>query len=176
MKYNQLFVDRIRKGKIEAFQELYMDLFPRLSSFAYNFVKDEAISDDLVQDVFLKLWENRKDINIHSSIKAFLYTSVKNSSLNYIKKKAFDESKLSEMQVLEMDALTEHYMIQEEVQSKLHKAINSLPEKSKQVMILTLSEHSLSEIKDQMNITENTIKTHKKKAYSIIRQILNVFL
>ena len=76
MKYNQLFVDRIKKGKIEAFQELYMDMFPRLSSFAFNFVKDEAISDDLVQDVFLKFLENRKDINIHSSIKALMKKNI----------------------------------------------------------------------------------------------------
>jgi RNA polymerase sigma-70 factor (ECF subfamily) len=87
-----------------------------------------------------------------------------------------EDSKISELHVLEMEALTEHYMIQEEVQAKLHKAINGLPEKCKQVMMLTLSEHSVNEIKELMSITENTIKTHKKKAYAILRQALKIIL
>jgi RNA polymerase sigma-70 factor (ECF subfamily) len=176
MKYNPLFVDKIRKGNLSAYQELYLDLFPCLTSFAFNYVNDKNVADDLVQDVFLKLWENRKELNIHTSIKAFLYRSVKNSCLNHVRKQAFDESKISEIQLLQMEAMGDHYMLQEEVQSKLHKAINSLPEKCKQVMLLTLSEYSVNEIKDQMSITENTIKTHKKRAYSILRQVLKVFL
>lgn len=176
MSYNPLFVDKIRKGSISAYREMYMDLFPRLSSYANNYLKDVEASDDIVQDVFLKLWENRRDLNIHISIKGFLYKSVKNACLNHIKKQAYNESKISEIQLLQMEAMGDHYVLQEEVQSKLHKAINKLPEKCKQVMLLTLSEYSVHEIKDQMSITENTIKTHKKKAYSILRQVLKVFL
>ena len=176
MKYNPLYIDKIKKGDLSTYQDLYLELFPRLSSFAFNYVNNKNTADDLVQDVFLKLWEKRKELNIHTNIKAFLYKSVKNTCLNYIKKSASDESKISEIQLLQMEAMGDHYMLQEEVQSKLHKAINSLPEKCKQVMLLTLREYSVNEIKDQMSITENTIKTHKKRAYSILRQTLRIFL
>ena len=176
MKYNPLYIDKIKKGDLSTYQDLYLDLFPRLSSFAFNYVNDKDAADDLVQDVFLKLWEKRKELNIHSSIKAFLYKSVKNTCLNHIKKSAYDESKISEIQLFQMESMGDHYMLQEEVQSKLHKAIDNLPEKCKQVMLLTLGEYSVNEIMDQMSITQNTIKTHKKKAYSILRQALKVSL
>ena len=173
MNYNPLFISKIKKGNSDTFQELYNDLYPRLVSFAMNYIVEKVICDDIVQDVFLRFWEKRKELRINNNIKSLLYTSVKNACLNYLKKRSFDTSKVSEIISIENNRLSETYAMQEEVIANIYKAIDQLPEKCKEVMLLSICDNTVAEIKDKLSISENTVKYHKKKAYSFLRNILN---
>lgn len=175
MNYSPFFLSKIKHGDKKALHELYVDLFPRLVSFAYNYAKDKTACEDIVQNVLLKFWENRQTIDINCSIKSLLYTSVKNSTINYIKKRANDRLKVSEIEWLETERFAEHYAYQEEIRGNLFEAIKNLPEKCKEVVMLSLYQNTVSDIKEILDISENTVKYHKKRAYSLLRDALKLF-
>ena len=84
-KENYLF-NKIRDGDEEAFSTFFKKYYERLYQFAGRYVHDAQIAEDIVQEVFINIWKKRKEIKITTSVKSYLYSAVRNSSLNHIKK------------------------------------------------------------------------------------------
>ncbi len=78
-------IDSINKGEIDAFHYLYKEYFPPLCIYAKNFTRDKEIAEEVVQDVFINLWEQQGHLNIENSLKSFLFVSVRNRCLNHLK-------------------------------------------------------------------------------------------
>ena len=76
---------------IESFKELFYFYFPRLKNYAYRLLQDPDVATDLVQDVFLQLWENREQLDYDNNISSYIFTMVKNKCLNFIKHKVVEE-------------------------------------------------------------------------------------
>jgi RNA polymerase sigma-70 factor (ECF subfamily) len=140
--------------------------------FADKYIKDMELSKDLVQDVFIKLWERDVEITSKTTVKSFLYTTVRNASLNYIRQQVLEEKKIRDYTLLESDSLFEYSVIEEDVSYKLYKAVDQLSLRSKEVVMLTVNEYSNPEIAEKMNISINTVKTLKQRSYRKLRRDL----
>ena len=119
-----------------------------------------------MQDVFVNLWDNRETFNIKISIKTYLYTSVKNSCLNYIKRENFFSSTDENNEPPDKSGKTQlDKMEEDEINSAIRNAINKLPEKCREIfMMCRYDELSYKEIAEILDISINTVKTQLKRA------------
>ena len=85
-RQNELDVYKLQQGSKNEFNKVYIDFFDSLFALCYQYTKNIAVAEELVQDTFLTLWEIRTSLNINSNIKNFLYTMAKNNCLNYLRK------------------------------------------------------------------------------------------
>lgn len=165
------------KYSIDQFRQLYEKHAPALISFARKFVGRDA-ANDMIQDVFLKLWELKSFAIIDESIPSYLYRSVQNSCLNYLKhevihqeylSRAMTELKIDELQIYAIDDI----LINDEQIKSLHKAIEQLPPKCREIFTLYyLEEKKNTEIALMYNISVRTVETHIYKALKILQKIL----
>ena len=128
----------------------------------------------MIQDVFISFWEKRDGFSNDIAIKTYLYTSVRNKCLNHLKHLAVQ--KKHEQQLifeLESDYFFKTNVIEEEAFNELYQEINNLPEGSRKVMLLALKGLKNHEIANTLNVSENTVKTQKKIAYSKLRSKLS---
>ena len=169
----ETIIREIQKGDRKAFREVFDHYFNALSSFGYSFVEDIGVSEDMVQEVFISLWEKRKDFNHINALKSFLYTSVRNKCFNYLKheqvKKKHEASLIYE---IESDHTFNGRVVEEEVFNQLFENIKDLPNSSREIMLLALNGLKNQEIADELGISINTVKTQKKIAYSKIKDSL----
>ena len=158
--------ERIRQGDNTAFSQIFQKYYQALYQFAGRFVKDAQTAENIVQDVFVKLWTNRENCLITSSLKSYLYAATRNTALNFLsreKKQLSTEDLMSDRQ--DTTANPEEQIIKNEMIDGVHKAIEKLPEKCRYVYLMKryddLKYHEIAEILD---ISINTVKTQMKRA------------
>ncbi|VAW24974.1 hypothetical protein MNBD_BACTEROID01-1286 [hydrothermal vent metagenome] len=158
----------------ELFKQVFNSYYQALINFALKFVNNDIeIARDVVQDTFIELWENNiiQSDNLH--IKAFLYTTTRNKSLNILKHRKVQQNYLSEYpNSIQSERYYIDHLIQVEIVHLLKKAIDTLPEQSKKVILLNLKGLKNKEISEQIGITIDTVKYHKTRAYRILRKYL----
>jgi len=147
--------------------------YPGLVAFAQQFIKTESEAEDVVQNAFIKLFENFNGPKNIDSAKSFLYKSIRNECINIIKHEAV---KRKHFLASEHESLSEKYflqkLIEEETYAALTEAINELPEQCQKILILSLNGLKNNEIAEDLNISVNTVKTQKKRAYKGIKEKL----
>lgn len=160
----------IQKGDRKAFREIFDHFFNPLSSFGYKYVPDQFAVEDMVQEVFISFWEKRQDFHHINALKSFLYTSLRNKCLNYIKHLAVERKhEASLVYELESDQHFTNHVIEEEVFNQLLAEIKLLPDAAQEIMVLAMNGMKNQEIADELGISINTVKTQKKIAYSKIK-------
>lgn len=166
----EAIITQIQKGDRKAFREVFDYYFNALSSFGYSFVEDRGAIEDMVQEVFITLWEKRKDFNHINALKSFLYTSVRNKCFNYLKHKQVKKKhEASLIYEIESDQYFTNQVIEEEVFNQLYAEIRLLPDAAQEIMLLAMNGLKNQEIADELGISINTVKTQKKIAYSKIK-------
>lgn len=169
------------KGKqhprsLEGFKSLFDTLYPALCLFANRYLNDMDMSKDIVQEVFIKVWKKKPSFKNHNTTKAYLYTSVKNQCLNYLKSKNY-KTLLNTTSVDVADKQSEDYFIAEmvtvETYTQLYRAIESLPDKTAKVIQLALNDYSTNEIAEELAVTASTVRTQKSIAHKKLRILLN---
>lgn len=78
---------QIREGNLEEFEKVFKEFYPQLCLYALRFVKTKDLSEEIVQNLFCQIWENRRNLDIHTSIKAYLYRSTYHNALQLLRKK-----------------------------------------------------------------------------------------
>ena len=164
-------VIEFQKGNKESFKILFDKLYPAMCLFATKFIKSYENAEDISQEVFIELWNRRTKFNTFEQVKAFLYLSVKNKCLNFIKHTAVEE-KFSRDSLRENIQHFEEFVIEVDVIQQLNDAVNSLPEQRKMVMQLSMQGMTNDEIAENMKVSTNTVKLHKKIAYKNLRDKL----
>ncbi|MBI9057210.1 MAG: RNA polymerase sigma-70 factor [Labilibaculum sp.] len=161
--------DKIRLDKSN-FKQIFEKYFAGLVGFANNYVGDVSLSEDLVQEVFVSLWEKQDEYQSETALKVYLYRAVRNKCLNYIKheqvKKNYQEETIHS---LETEEFFLDQVLSEEVSRMLHKFIDELPPQRQQIIRYSLLGLKNPEIADIMGLKLNTIKSHKQNAYKQIR-------
>ncbi|WP_214072741.1 RNA polymerase sigma-70 factor [Mucilaginibacter sp. dw_454] len=161
------------------FEALFKAHFRELHAYAYSLVNDWDNAEELVQNLFLKLWERNDWAAIHTSVKSYLYKSVYHESLNLIRR----EKVHLRYQTLTKPAMenntgdaAENLKLRE-VEKHLANALNKLPEKCRAVFHLSrFEELKYQQIADQLNISIKTVETHMVKALKILRKEMAEFL
>ena len=157
----------IRDKKI--FKQLFSDYYAPLCLFADKYIKDMDLSKDLVQGVFVKLWEKNVSITLDVTVKSFLYVTVRNACLNHIRQKMNEEKKIFDYVDVDSDSIFDYNMLEEDVFHKLYKAVDQLSPRYKEAILLTINEYSNKEIAEQMQISINSVKTLKQRSYKLLR-------
>ena len=143
---------KMRSGDMKAFERLFVSLYPGLCNIANHYLNNEMLSKDVAQDAFIKWWNKREDFRDFAAVKSFLYITIRNQCLNYIRdhRKEVDlAGRFSE----ETDA-------------------DRLPAQSARIMRLVVKGDKNQEIADQLGISVNSVKTLKYNALNILRKEL----
>lgn len=176
----------IQKQDKKVFESFYKNYCKQLFALAYRYVNNMQIAEEIVHDVFITIWNKADKLNVQYSMKSYLFKSVVNSSLNYLKKeKNLLEKKTAYLAVQDRELVSDQDTEDEEaLLAKLEEALALLPEKCKQVMYLSrFGKLKQQEIADQMDISIKTVKNHLTYGFQKIRihlgkqkQIIIIFL
>ena len=162
-----------------AFEELFRSFFPGLVLFAQKYVPDQDSAKEIVHNVFLNLWEKREKVDTSSSLKSYLFTSVHNRCLNFIRdQKKFDrhESHIEHLESSEFADGTDYLEVQE-LELRIYDALQSLPEKCREVFTLNRFEGlKYAEIAEKLGISVKTVESQMSKALKILREKLIDYL
>lgn len=171
--------DQIKKNDQKALELLFSIYFPRLNDFACKIIKDGNVSQDVVQDVFLKVWEIKNKIEI-INIEAFLFRMVRNRCIDYIKHVRILNSRLQEFEVsskyeelYRIDFIGDepYLLIEKELKLKIDDVINNLPEKCREVFIMSrIKGMKNREIAEHLNINIKNVERHISRALSAFRK------
>jgi len=156
-------------------EEWYHSYYSLLCVYANKFLKDLDLSRELVQDVFVKLYDKKEAISIHTSAKSHLYQSVKNACINTIKQKQTHALHHESIKYQNGDCSYENDELygQSELEYELYKAIEELPEKCRDIFKMNRMEGlSNQEIADYLNISKRTVETQISKALKTLRNQL----
>lgn len=147
--------------------------YPRACIFAQKLLRDEMISADITQEVFLYLWEKAYRFRDLMTFKAFLYCCIRNKALNYIRDNKV-ENKMQELEDSFIDEVAiDHLIIKQELKARILEEINKLPEIKRAIMLLRIEGHSYDEISEELLLSINTVKTHRKQAYRTLKTYLS---
>jgi len=175
MDSDQLILD-IKMGNVDAFKQFFESFYPSLCLFTNKYLKDPDASHDIAQDAFLSLWNLRKDFHSIPSCKSYLFIYVKNRSLNYLRDQK--QRKSINFEQLGSDGFFRDNLIEEETYQTIYEAIRNLPPQGQRVIELSLDGLTNLEIAKQLNVTINTVKTIKLRAFKSMREELkeNIFV
>lgn len=160
---------------MQKYSELYNSLYSSLCLFSNKYLDNLERSKDIVQDVFIKMWDHTILLEDEISIKRYLYISVRNKSLDYLKStdyKVKNTSSNIDLTLLSSETYFEKEVLIEEVSRQVNKALNILPQKCREVVELSMKGHQNNQIAEELSISVNTVKTQKKIAYKRLRPIL----
>ncbi len=169
---SKTFISELKFGNEAAYQFLFTNFYSDLLLYAISLTNDEAKAEDVVQETMVNLWQQRASLNIHTSLKNYLYKSVYHSFIKgYRKRKS--ELRLIEKLTFETleETLDEDKIIQQERLNKVQSLIETLPPRCKEIFLLSKKEGLLyKEIGDELNISVKTVETQISKAFSFIRK------
>lgn len=157
--------------KTERFKTLFHELYPRLAILTERLLNDEEQGKDIIQEAFISLWNMERNGETILSAKSYLYTTVRNMSLNYLRDSR-KNSLLSVDDLEEQETVFKEVVIEEETLALLQAAIEKLPRRSSRIMKQVLSGKGNIEIAQEMKISVNTVKTLKYKAMKILKNEL----
>lgn len=165
----------LAEGSEYAFQLIYDRHSNRVYKTATRFLKSQVLAQEVVQDVFLKLWLSRKTLKANQPIEAWLCTVAKNNIINRLKKVMNEWKLMNELpHITASDSNTTENSVQDaEYSTILQAAINSLPEQQKKAYLLSRNENlTYKQIGENLELSTLTVKTHISRAILHIKQVL----
>lgn len=167
---------RLSKNDKTVYEQLFRTYYADLCKFGLKYVRDETIAEEIVQEIFINIWERRAALKITSSIKSYLFTAVRNRSFNYIKLQLPKEQKKVDIEGigLLMDDDSEKELRMEELKSYVQVAIEALPNKCR--VIFDLSRNAgmtYKEIAEELDISVKTVENQVGLALKKLREQLN---
>jgi RNA polymerase sigma-70 factor (family 1) len=164
-------------GDEAAYKEIFDRYDKLLFIYAYRKLQNTEEAKDIVQDVFINLWNNREHLNISTTLANYLYGAVRNGALNVFRHKSIDDKYIASLQLL-MDAqtATTDYLIREkDITQLIEKEIARLPPKMREVFELRRKAYlSNREIAEYLHISEHTVATHIKRALKVLKLRLSI--
>lgn len=156
--------------KVHSFELFFKQNYHRALLLAFRFVKDEMLAQDIVQEVFLAIWEKRETLVFSARLRPYLFTSVKNKCLSYI---SADRGEISIDDIKEPIALgNDEFSEEDERLARLAAGIKKLPPKCKEIFQLVIFEgKKYQETADILQVSLNTVKTQMRIAYNLLRNI-----
>lgn len=168
----KVLIVRLKNGDQTAFELLFHFYYPGLVVYSSQFTTDKNEAEEIVQDFFVRFWQKHQQLIPSDSLKNYFFSSVKNSSLNFLKHK-----KIEERYIKEMSELSNHHLVYEpdlyidsELQEKIKHGINNLPEKCQEIFIMSrIRGMKNDEIAAELNLSKRTVETQITKALKVLR-------
>lgn len=166
--------EQVCAGEQKACASLHCELYPGLFVYARSIVKDEDVANDLIQDLFVKLWVKKASIGKIENVKAYFYSAVRSMSINYLRKLKTQQSRLTNFATDEIQFSIEDSIIVEEsnitLRQAIHDALKKLPSKQREIIHLSFYESlNYSQIVDITGIKYQSVVNHVYRAVQLLR-------
>lgn len=175
---NQLF-ERMQHGDKAALEILFKTHYAPLCRFAGSILKDPEQAEDMVQEVFMRCWDKREQIQLTGSFKSYLFTAVRNHCFNTLKineRKYWMEEGMEDDERIAVNDVVDH-LSAKTLNDKIQRAISLLPEKCKLTFQLSRFENmSYKEIAETMGVSVKTVENQMGKALSVLRTSLAPYM
>lgn len=176
---SQEVIERIKNGDESAFEGAFKAYARPLHAYGVSLLGNAHMAEEMIQQLFLKIWEQRATLEIHSSLKAYLYRSIHNDCMNYLRhlkvRQRYAES-TGRDPALSQEQPSGRLEIKE-IQSRLRSGLGKLPEACRTVFQLSRFEHlSYKEIAGQLGISIKTVENQMGKALRVLRVELKDYL
>ncbi|HRN16225.1 MAG TPA: RNA polymerase sigma-70 factor [Xylanibacter oryzae] len=175
MGYKEINIEAILQWNDNSIAMLYDNFYQALVSYSIHITTDLIASEDIVQEVFSKIWENKIPFANLSLMKSYLYNSVRNMSINYIRHNKVENNILSHTDDIEkfnISANGEEDFFSEEIYRQLIIMINKLPRRQREIFLMCMDGKKNKEIAQALDISIETVKTHKKRAIKYLKNSL----
>jgi RNA polymerase sigma-70 factor, ECF subfamily len=160
-------------GTEDEFEQVFRAYFKSLHAYACTLLRDPVIAEEMVQTVFVRLWERRTDLEIREKLSSYLYRAVHNESMNYlkhIKRRSTYQSHAMRQQRHTQHTETSGKLSLRELEGRLQKAMNELPEQCRTIFQLSrFEELKYREIADKLGISVKTVENQMGKALKLMR-------
>jgi RNA polymerase sigma-70 factor (family 1) len=170
MKFSDVHVGMLSCGDKRAFLLLYDNFFTSLTFFAQNFGLSKDESEDIVQEIFCRLYNNFNLPNSLKAFKSYLYTAVRNKCLNYLR----DEKRRRTNEGVFVDLLDDMIIFdkiaENELYREMHMLVNEMPPQCKNIFRRVLNGDTSAKIANDLNLSVETVKTQRKNAKRILRE------
>lgn len=171
--------EAIRNGDELAFAEYYNAFVDPLVGFLKKILGNGEEAKEIAQDVFIKLWENRREIDPEKKVEGFIYTTAKNMAFNLIKRKGI-HSRYHNEQLFTQEKSgqsPDEDLISKEMELLIRLVVNNMPPQRRRAFELSRNEElTYEEIALRMGVSHDTVKSHIKQALKDIREAVGVFL
>ncbi|WP_113664024.1 RNA polymerase sigma-70 factor [Pedobacter nanyangensis] len=166
---------KVCKGDVEAFNTLFRAQYKSLCIGALVLLKDQERAEDVVQDVFLKVWAKREELGNITNISGYLYTSVKNACLDELRKLKFTDD-IVELEISDDAADPFHSVRLKELNQQLQFASQGLPAQCREIFErVYLEGKKYQEVADELGVSINTVKTQLKRALAKMRHVMEKY-
>ena len=185
MKDKEL-IKRLKKNDGKAFEELFRMYFTALYNYAIFYTGSSQIAKDMVHDIYYKIWESRRTLTIHTSIKSYLYRSVHNNCIQYLRHLKFvkEHNKKQEARLEEALLMNRLYfetglsrLFEREIVELVEEAILKLPGRTREIFIRSRNQHQKNfEIAKKFKVSEKAVEYHISRALIFLREELRDYL
>jgi RNA polymerase sigma-70 factor, ECF subfamily len=177
--YEKILLENIKNNDKASFSVIFTRYYKDLVTFSFGMVRNLSTAEEIVQDVFIKLWENRASLVIDRSLKSYLLKSVQNHSLNclqHLKIQSRFDAYAKEHQMLSNNE-TENYILHSELEHNLQQALDKIPAELSQAFRMNrFGNLSYPEIAQKLGVSTRTIEVRISKALNLLRTELREFL
>lgn len=173
IKSNKDLILLIRKGDMLAFDAIYELYCKRLYGFVLRYIKQEADAEEIVQEVFIKIWEARSKIDVFSSFESFIFTIAYNSAISLLRKRVTEKKYLEHLGSLQQidngNAIIDEIQFNQ-LNEKIQSLLNELTPRQKEIFLLSREDGlTHDEIAKKLNISANTVKNHMVTVLSFLK-------
>jgi RNA polymerase sigma-70 factor (ECF subfamily) len=168
-------IGRIRQGDVEQFESLFRSSYVSLVRYAKTLIKDHDTAEEIVQDLFFRLWQDKEKIKIESSLNGYLFRSVHNRCLHYIEHNRVIERHAEEMSYRQTDSQENpsdilHY---KELQARIARILDRLPERCGKIFYMSRFEGlKYTEIAEKLSVSVKTVESNMGRALKEFRKEL----
>lgn len=171
---DEILIAGIKRNDYACYNQLFIRYYSRLCAFVFKLTQNYSASEDVVQELFIRIWIQRGKIEINENISGYLYSASKNAALNYLRAEKSRQKSIQNMPVQEWQS-DEDLIEQIEFSAALNKCIGQLPERSRDVFMKSRFDGlKQQEISDQLGISVKTIKNQIWKSLQFLKACLEL--
>lgn len=161
---------------LKVFNRVFHKLYSPLCSFAFKYVEDHSLVEDIVQEVFSKVWQQSSEIKIRTNVESYLYGAVRNACLNHIK-----HAKIVERHLVYESRKTDYTEVDfleiDELKDRIASVLDALPDRCREIFSMSREEElSYAEIADKLDISVKTVETQISRALKVLRKELRHYI
>lgn len=174
----KILIRQLKKGKVSAFDLIFRNYNQKVFNFCVQMLNKKPDAEEVTQEVFIALWQNREKIDINTSLSTYIFSIARNKIYNIYRKSFYVQEYIEHLNNTDrkFELLTEDQVLYNELKMFLDKTIDELPPKRKEVFKLSRFEGlTYKEIADRMQISENTVDVQIRKALGFLKNAFENF-
>lgn len=174
---DELSLKALNQGNMQAFDVIFNKYFPKIKQFLCGFLDNEAEAEDLSQDIFVKLWQNRSVLEGVENLNAYLYRVAKNTVYSHFERTLKAEATVDMLPEMPTSESLEETLFAKELEDLINLTIEQMPAQRKTIFVMSRREGlNNQEIADRLSLSKRTVETHISAALNDIRKVLPLLL